>query len=137
MLVCKINLPVRNTLAVIKTLRQLFLQFFVFRLLSPVVFEPFFVRQRLVRVWFERIIFKSIARSICSFYFDSISSSLPNCELSVSERLSSIDDISVKMSMFAFRLCTIRQLRFLKLRHVTSHEPVSCHGQLNGCATEM
>ena len=49
------------------------------------------------------------------------SSSLPNCELSVSERLSSIGDISVKISMFAFRLGTIRQLRFLKLRHMTSH----------------
>ena len=120
MLVCKINLPVSNTHAVIKTLRQLLLQFCVFRLLSPVVFEPFFVRQRLVRVWFERIIFKSIARSIYSFYLD-FSSSLPNCELSVSERLSSIDDISVKISMFAFRLCTIRQVRFLKLRHMTSH----------------
>ena len=121
MLVCKINLPVSNTHAVIKTLRQLFLQFCVFRLRSPVVFEPFFVRQRLVRVWGSS---KSSSNRLLTPSVPSISifsSSLPNCELSVSERLSSIDDISVKISMFAFRLCTIRQVRFLKLRHMTSH----------------
>ena len=42
-------------------------------------------------------------------------------ELSVSERLPSIDEISLKISMFAFHLCTIWQVRFLKLRHITSH----------------
>ena len=40
-------------------------------------------------------------------------------------------------SMFACRLCMIRQVRFLKLCHMTTYEPVSCHGKLNGCATEM
>ena len=44
-----------------------FLQFFVFCLLLPVVFMPFFVHQRLVHVWFERVIFKLIARSV--FFF--------------------------------------------------------------------
>ena len=58
-----------------------------------------------------------------STYGSSESSSNLHCqiELSVSERLPCIDEILVKISKSAFHLCTIRQVRFLKLRHMTSH----------------
>ena len=42
-------------------------------------------------------------------------------ELSVSERLPCIDEILVKISKCAFHLCTIRQVRFLKLHRMTSN----------------
>ena len=120
MLVCKINLPVSNTHAVMKTLRQLspILRFLPALACSfQAILCPPKARPRMVRASHLQI-----DCSLRLFFLVRFFCLHCQIELSVSERLPSIDEISVKISMNEWsHLCTIWQVRFLKLRHMTSH----------------